>query len=143
MLINEKNIFLNIKGDDKYKIIKEMILNSTIEESKKEFIYRKVKEREELQATSVGNGIGLAHAKIDDIENIEIMVATIKDGVDYEAYDEEYVKLLFVVIAPKEKNREYLNVLAKISKICRNDCLIDRLIEEDSIKGILDNIREI
>lgn len=143
MLIKEKNIFLNIKGEDKYDIIKTMIFNSNIEDSKKEFIYRKVKEREELQATSVGNRIGLAHAKTDSIENIEVMIATIKDGVDYDAHDDEFVNLLFVVVSPAEKNRDYLNVLAKISKICRNAKIRDQLINEEKIEVILEILEKV
>ena len=71
MQIRQSNIFLDVKGKEKYEIFKEMIFDSDIEGKIKDFAFDKVKEREELQSTSVGNGIGVAHAKLDNIEDIE------------------------------------------------------------------------
>ena len=78
MLIKSENIFLDVKGKTKYDIIKNMINSSTIEDGLKEYAYEKVKEREELQPTSVGNGIGIAHAKIEKISELGILVGVLK-----------------------------------------------------------------
>ena len=98
MLIKSENIFLEVKGKSKYEIIRNMINLSTIDDNLKEYAYEKVKEREELQPTSVGNGIGIAHAKIDKIESLDILVGVVKDGVDYDAYDDIPVNLILIPV---------------------------------------------
>ncbi len=131
MLIKSENIFLEVKGKTKYDIIRNMINLSTIDESLKEYAYEKVKEREELQPTSVGNGIGIAHAKIDKIENLDILVGVVKEGIDYDAYDDIPVNLIFVILSPIDNNREYLTVLSKISRFCRKESIIEKILMEN------------
>lgn len=132
MLIKSENIFLEVKGKSKYEIIKNMINLSTIDDNLKEYAYEKVKEREELQPTSVGNGIGIAHAKIDKIENLDILVGVVKNGIDYDAYDDIPVNLIFVILSPIENNREYLTVLSKISRFCRKESVIEKILLENN-----------
>ncbi len=138
MLIKSENIFLEVKGKTKYDIIRNMINLSTIDESLKEYAYEKVKEREELQPTSVGNGIGIAHAKIDKIENLDILVGVVKNGIDYDAYDDIPVNLIFVILSPIENNREYLTVLSKISRFCRKENVIEKILMENNREYIED-----
>lgn len=132
MLIKSENIFLEVKGKSKYEIIRNMINLSTIDDNLKEYAYEKVKEREELQPTSVGNGIGIAHAKIDKIEKLDVLVGVVKDGIDYDAYDDIPVNLIFVILSPIENNREYLTVLSKISRFCRKENVIEKILLENN-----------
>ena len=132
MLIKSENIFLEVKGKSKYEIIRNMINLSTIDDNLKEYAYEKVKQREELQPTSVGNGIGKAHAKIDKIENLDVLVGVVKEGIDYDAYDDIPVNLIFVILSPIENNREYLTVLSKISRFCRKENVIEKILLENN-----------
>jgi len=138
MLIKSENIFLDVKGKTKYDIIKNMINSSTIEDGLKEYAYEKVKEREELQPTSVGNGIGIAHAKIEKIKELDILVGVLKKGVDYDAYDEKPVNIIFVILSPIENNREYLSVLSKISRFCRKENMIENILKENNREYIIE-----
>ena len=132
MLIKSENIFLEVKGKSKYEIIRNMINLSTIDDNLKEYAYEKVKEREELQPTSVGNGIGIAHAKIDKIENLDVLVGVVKEGIDYDAYDDIPVNMIFVILSPIVNNREYLTVLSKISRFCRKENVIEKILLENN-----------
>lgn len=143
MLINENNIFLNLEGSDKYEIFKNMIYNSDIAENIKNYAFQKVKEREELQSTCVGNGIGVAHARFDGMESIKVLMGVIKNGVDYDAIDEKPVEIVFIILAPKEKSREYLAVLSKISKVCRKKDLIEKIISGAGKNEIMSIIRDV
>jgi len=143
MLINEKNIFLNLEGSDKYDIFKNMIYNSDIAENIKNYAFQKVKEREELQSTCVGNGIGVAHARFDSMENIKVLMGVVKNGVEYDAIDEKPVEIVFIILAPKEKSREYLAVLSKISRMCRKKELIEKIISGAGKEEIISIIRDV
>ena len=138
MLIKSENIFFDVKGKSKYDVIRNMINSSTIEEDLKSYAYEKVKEREELQPTSVGNGIGIAHAKIDNIKDLDILVGIVKDGIDYDAYDDKPVNIIFVILSPIENNREYLSVLSKISRFCRKENMLDKILQENNREYIIE-----
>lgn len=138
MLIKSENIFFDVKGKNKYDVIRNMINCSTIEEDLKSYAYEKVKEREELQPTSVGNGIGIAHAKIDNIKDLDILVGIVKDGIDYDAYDDKPVNIIFVILSPIENNREYLSVLSKISRFCRKENMLDKILQENNREYIIE-----
>ena len=116
MWVEPENIFLGMQGEDKFKIIKEIIDKSTIKEDLKSIAWKKVKEREEMQSTSVGNGVGIAHARLENLKEIIVLVGIVPKGVEYEAVDGELVKLVFVVLAGENMEKEYLNVLTNISK---------------------------
>ena len=138
MLIKSENIFFDVKGKNKYDVIRNMINSSTIEEDLKSYAYEKVKEREELQPTSVGNGIGIAHAKIDNNKDLDILVGIVKDGIDYDAYDDKPVNIIFVILSPIENNREYLSVLSKISRFCRKENMLDKILQENNREYIIE-----
>ncbi len=143
MIIEEKNIFLELSGSDKYEVFKSMIYSSDLEEKKKEYAFQKVKEREEIQSTCVGNGIGVAHARFDGMDNIKVLLGVMQEGIDYEAFDERPVNLLFVILAPKEKSREYLGTLSKISRICRKKDLLNKIISSNEKSVILSILKSI
>lgn len=135
--IKKENIFFNLKAKNKYAVIKEIIFQSSTDSNMKDYIYEKVIEREELEPTAVGNGIGIAHAKIDKIETIDIMVGIIKEGIDYESYDETPVNMVFVVVAPVSQNKEYLNVMAKISRVCRHKESVQEMIDYKTVEEVI------
>jgi len=144
MLISEKNIFLNLEGNDKYEIFKNMIDMSDISNDIKKYVYQKVKEREEIQATCVGGGIGMAHARFDSINgigDIKVLMGVIRNGVDYDAIDEQPVRIIFIILALKEKNREYLGVLSKISKICRKKEIVEKIIISKNKQEIIEILK--
>ncbi|BDU49796.1 PTS sugar transporter subunit IIA [Haliovirga abyssi] len=143
MNIREENIFFNLQGDSKYEIINSMIASSKLNENLKEIAIEKVKLREEIQPTFVGNGIGLAHAKFHEMEEIQVILSTNKLGVEYGVGEDEVANIIFVVLAPLENNRDYLEVLARIGRVCRNKNIISKIKNANSKKEILDVIEKI
>lgn len=141
MNIREEHIFTDINHTNKYEAIKHIIDNSLIDSKIKDVVFKKVKEREELQATSVGNRVGVAHAKTDTVDKITVLLGISKSGVNYESHDGEDVNLIFVVLTPINKAKEYLRVLSQISKICRNDREdLDKILKLNDKKEILENL---
>ena len=144
MLISEKNIFLDLQGSDKYEIFKKIIDMSDISNDIKKYVFQKVKEREEIQATCVGGGIGMAHARFDSINgigDIKVLMGIIKNGVEYDAINEQPVKIIFIILALKEKNREYLGVLSRISKICRKKEVVEKIIKSKTKEEIVNILK--
>ena len=64
--------------------------------------------REEESTTGVGEGIAIPHGKGDCIDKPGLAAMIIKDGVDYEALDDEPVNILFLIAAPDTKDNVHL-----------------------------------
>ena len=78
-------------------------------------------ERESLGSTAIGKGMALPHARTEYIESITIAMVRLKNGIDFGAADGKPVKLIFLIGTPLKAVGEYLSVLAKLSKILKDD----------------------
>lgn len=129
MNIDPKNIILKPKGKNKYEIIKEIIISSNIDEKFKQIAYIEVEKREKYQSTSVGKGIGIAHGAISDFGNTEIILGILEKGINYDSCDDLPVDIIFVVLfqdGERDRNNYLIN-LSKISKICRNCSVLEKI----------------
>ncbi len=77
--------------------------------------------REEESTTGVGEGIAIPHGKGDCIEKPGLAAMIIKDGVDYEALDDEPVNILFLIAAPDTKDNVHLDVMSKLSMMLMDE----------------------
>lgn len=121
-----KNLILKIDT----KINKSDVINKLIDlafektdfiEDKEKFI-EKIFAREDIGTTGIGRGIGVPHARCEDLKNIVFAIALCKEGIeDYQTPDGEKAKLAILVGAPKSQNDEYLKLLARLSKSFRLD----------------------
>ncbi len=90
--------------------------------------YRKtVYAREEEGTTGVGDGIAIPHGKCQAVRKPGLAAMVVKEGVDYEALDDEPVDLIFLIAAPNTKDNVHLDVLSKLSVL---------LMDEDFVKEL-------
>ena len=84
-------------------------------------------KREKLGSTAVGNGIAIPHANVSNIEKPYVFVATLVNGLDFNATDDQPVDIIFLLIAPNNDGSEHLQALALISRLLRNSELTTKL----------------
>ena len=108
--------------------------------------YRKlVYAREEESTTGVGEGIAIPHGKGDCVSKPGLAAMVIKDGVEYEALDDEPVNILFLIAAPDTKDNVHLDVLSKLSMMLMDEDFRNNLINaknEDEFLSIIDKADE-
>jgi nitrogen PTS system EIIA component len=116
-------IFLDVEAIDKRDAIQQTIEmmrdNDAITSGDK--FFQAVMEREALGSTAIGKGLALPHARTQHIEAITIALTRLKSGIDFDAVDNEPVDLIFLLGTPLKAVGEYLTVLAKLSKILKED----------------------
>ncbi len=94
--------------------------------------FQAVMEREALGSTAIGKGLALPHARTQFIDHIIIALARLKKGVDFDAVDAEPVELIFLLGTPLKAVGEYLTVLAKLSKILKDDNTRKKILKAKS-----------
>ncbi len=111
----------------------------------KEAYKKLVYAREEESTTGVGEGIAIPHGKGDCVEQPGLAAMVIKDGVEYEALDDEPVNILFLIAAPDTEDNVHLDVLSKLSMMLMDEDFRKNLIEaksEDEFLDIIDKADE-
>ncbi|MBI9099832.1 MAG: PTS sugar transporter subunit IIA, partial [Spirochaetaceae bacterium] len=129
-LIDEKSIIMNLQSQSKIGILTELadkaIENKLI--SDKNYLIKKLIEREELTSTAIGNGIALPHLRRPSTEIInepKIVIGISKNGIDYDSTDGNPTHIFFLILSDSEV--VHLRILSKLSGILRNDEAVTRL----------------
>ena len=81
-----------------------------------EDIYERLIGRETLGTTAIGNGIAIPHCRIEDCHEIIGGLYKLASPIDFEAFDDEPVSLLFVLLVPAEEVDEHLHALAMLAQ---------------------------
>lgn len=71
--------------------------------------------REGEGTTGIGDGVAIPHAKSAAVKKAGLAAMVVKNGVDYDALDEQPVHLLFMIAAPEGSANEHLEALSKLS----------------------------
>ena len=105
--------------------------------------YRKlVYAREEESTTGVGEGIAIPHGKGNAVKEPGLAAMVIKNGVDFEALDDEPVDLLFLIAAPDTKDNVHLDVLSKLSMMLMDEDFRNNLKNASTVDEFLKIIDE-
>lgn len=93
--------------------------------------------REEIMSTGLGLGIAVPHAKIKDIKELVIAIGVSKEGIsDYESIDALDVKIVVMVGANEDQQREYLTILSQLVKKLKTKNTIEKIINSSDPKEI-------
>lgn len=102
--------------------------------------------REKLVTTGVGNGVAFPHAKSESVTGVAFALGRTTGEVDFGALDGLPVRLIFLIGAPKEAepSRVYLNLMARLSFLMKDEANRDLLLSADSkdeVFGLLDSVK--
>jgi fructose-specific phosphotransferase system IIA component len=131
-ILDEDLIIVVDKVEDKFTMIEKMV-DQALKKGiimTREPILHKIKEREELESTGVIEGIAIPHARTEAVKDLLIIIGVIKEGLDFNSLDGKPVHLVFLIVAPEDAKQKYIKVLARISRMCR---------QEDFRKALLDS----
>jgi len=127
-------IFLDVEAKDKQEAIQKTIdmmqASGAISNGAK--FYSAVMEREALGSTAIGKGLALPHARTQHVDEITIALTRLKPGIEFDAADGEPVELIFLLGTPLKVVGEYLSVLAKLSKIVKDDKTRKKILKAKS-----------
>ncbi len=86
-----------------------------------EMIERLLAERERLQSTGIGDGVAIPHTSLDAAGRRAAALVVSPQGIPFDAIDGANVHIVLGVIGPKDATGEHLRVLARISRMLRDE----------------------
>jgi nitrogen PTS system EIIA component len=126
----EDSIELDLKGDNKDEVLKEMIALLGLDEKSETILFKMLKRRENLGSTGIGRGIAIPHCRSLVVNKLRVAFGRKPGGLDFKAIDEQPVHNVFLIVAPPlEVSNQYLPVLGKIAQFSKEPDVAGRLAE--------------
>ncbi|MGL4687714.1 MAG: PTS sugar transporter subunit IIA [Fusobacteriaceae bacterium] len=142
--IKEDLIDLNLKSKNKEEVLAE--LTNLIKKSENilddKEINRALTEREKIGSTGIGKGVAIPHAKTESALKLTIAFGISKEKIEYSSLDGEKVNIFFVFASPLSDSQIYLKVLARISRLIREDEFRKKLYKCTTGKEVIQCISE-
>jgi len=98
--------------------LSELARNTFPEFSEKE-IFDSFIQRERLGSTGIGHGIALPHGRLESNEQTIGIFLSLTEGINFDAIDNEPVRIFFALLIPHDSSKEHLQVLAKLAEFFR------------------------
>ena len=99
------------------ELINALVTAGKIKTEHREAIVGVVKKRETSMSTGIGFGIGIPHASTDLIYEVVGALGRSKAGVNFDALDNQPVKLVTLFLVPQGQFQKHLHTLADIAKL--------------------------
>ena len=101
-----------------------------------------IRKREELESTAIGYGVAIPHGRSDSVKELKIAFARSKNGVDFQALDKKPVYIIFMIAAPAEARKEYLQIVAKIARLSKSRIMREALHNIETPEEVMELIHD-
>ena len=76
-------------------------------------------EREKLGTTGIGQGVGIPHGKLKDLDTPVLSFGLSRKGADFESIDGRPTHIFFLLFTPENSKSLHIDLLAQISRILK------------------------
>ena len=99
--------------------------------------------REQRQSTAIGHGVAIPHAGCRELEEPLITLALAAEGVDFDAPDEEPIRIFFLLLSPPGQSTTHIKLLARIARLMRLSEARELLLEAEDGREAIERIRQL
>jgi len=93
--------------------------------------------REKQSSTGIGCSIAVPHTIVAALPKTIMVLASIPDGIDFDAVDGKPVKAVFLLLSPPNQVGEHIRLLARIARICSSEALVRKLAEAQTADELM------
>jgi mannitol/fructose-specific phosphotransferase system IIA component (Ntr-type) len=141
--ISPDRIFLDVPLPNKDNVLRFV---ADVCEQKKvvtdaQAVYNGLKAREETMSTGVGNGVAFPHTANPEAEDAAVLLIRPHEPVDFDSLDNLPADIIVGLIIPKNKTALHLQLLAGVSRLCRNRKFLSAVRQTGDPKDLWETIR--
>lgn len=138
-------IISNLAARTKSEVLAELVspLASRLPSLDVKHAARILMDREMLGTTGIGDGIAIPHGKVDNLDEVFIVVGRSSEGVDFSSLDHKPASIFFMVLAPANVVGLHLKLLAAISRLLKDEAFRHAFLaasDQDSLWNLLQNV---
>ncbi|MES2369374.1 MAG: PTS sugar transporter subunit IIA [Pseudomonadota bacterium] len=86
-----------------------------------EWVARSLSRREQAGSTGLGKGVAIPHARVKELERMQVAYMRLKSPIPFDAPDGNPVMDILVLLAPNQADEEHLRILADATQLF-SDC---------------------
>lgn len=141
-LIKKNGIIIDLKATGKIEALNSIarFLCSINGLTNTEEVCAKIIERETEMSTGIGFGIAIPHGRLNGINKLCMAAARSAEGIDFDALDDQPVRLIFMMVSPANTSEEHTLALSLLSRIMSYEEVRDKLFNASTPDEFLDII---
>jgi nitrogen PTS system EIIA component len=142
-VLKTEAINVNLTARDKRGVLDELVAPvASLAGVTREQLVKVLMERERLGSTGIGGGIGIPHGKLKSLESLVLGFGLSRQGVNFESMDGRPTHIFFLLLTPEDSAGIHLKLLARISRLLKNDTFKERLVLSQTSEDIITAISE-
>ncbi len=142
-VLHKEAILSDLKALDKQGVLEELVTPiASIAGVNHDYLVRVLMDRERLGSTGIGDGVGIPHGKLKDLDALVLGFGLSRKGVDFESMDEQPTHIFFLLVTPENSTGLHLKLLARISRILKNELFRQKLMDASNSDEIYSIIQE-
>ena len=142
-VLYKEAIISDLKAVDKQGVLEELVMPiASIAGLNQDYLVRVLMERERLGSTGIGEGVGIPHGKLKDLASLVLGFGLSRKGVDFESMDGQPTHIFFLLVTPENSTGRHLKLLARISRILKNEFFRQKLMDAANSDEIYSIIQE-
>jgi PTS system fructose-specific IIC component len=136
-------VTLALSSTDKDGAIKELLnmLNQSAPLSDPDAVLKRILYEESIMSTGVGSGLGIPHARSDQVDGVVTALGISPEGIDYGSADGQPVRIIFLILSSVSAMPAYMSVLSRTSRIFDQEEIRNRVLAAESAEEIISLIR--
>jgi len=144
-ILSPAQILPEMRAVNRWEAIDELIgllvETGKIKSENREAITAAVKKRDISMSTGIGFGIGIPHASTDLINEVTGAFGRSSKGLNFDALDNQPVKLVTLFLVPQGQFQKHLHTLADIAKLLHRSEFRQALEQAPDAQAIFDAIK--
>ncbi len=119
-ILSREQVVPKVSASDRWSLIDSLIdllvRAGKIRPEDRETVRKAVKDREATKSTGIGYGIAIPHASVNCIQDVVAIVARLDPAVDFQALDNQPVKLCVLFLTPQGQFQKHLHTLSAFAR---------------------------
>ncbi|MFO7558802.1 MAG: PTS sugar transporter subunit IIA [Desulfobacterales bacterium] len=137
-VLHEETIINELKSKDKKGVLEELVEPvARITGINHEKLVKILMERERLGSTGIDGGIGIPHGKLKELDSLVLGFGLSKGGVNFESMDGRPTHIFFLLFTPENSTGLHLKLLARISRLLKNEDFKEKLRAVSSVEDVI------
>ncbi|MBN1555700.1 MAG: PTS sugar transporter subunit IIA [Phycisphaerae bacterium] len=109
----------------------------------REAMLQAVRHREQLMSTGIGHGLAVPHVRLERLTQPAVAVGVFREGIaDYVSLDEEPVRIVLLIAAPKGRHETYIRLLAAAVEVLKQPETREAILGASSPEDVAELLKE-
>ena len=143
--LSEDLVLHSLTANGKSDVLNELIapLSDKYPEMDTDQAVRVLLDREKLGTTGIGSGIAIPHGKLENLDEVIVVVGRSSSGVKFDALDHKPCSIFFLVLAPEKNAAIHLRILAQVSRVLKEEAFRTAFIQADSPEELWQLLKDV